>query len=519
MTGPSAPTRTRRFLGGLSVGYVHTALVAVASLWLTPYLLRHLGQHDYGLWLLASQLLLYLGLMDLGVVALLPREVAYASGLPDERREHLRTLVGHSTRIVLWQTPVVVVAGLVVWWFIPAEWEAIRRPLLVVVLAFVAAFPFRIFQAVLQGLQDLSFVGATQVTAWGLGTAVAVVGIMAGLGLYSLAAAWVVTQALSLAACWLRLKVRFPTALPTRLPSLTLSAVRLQFGRGVWISVAQVAQALVSGTDLLVIGTLLGAEAVVPYACTSRLVMLLGNQPQLFMEMALPALSELRAAAPRRRLFEVSTSMTQMMLLLSGGVVSVVLVVNEPFVTWWVGAPRYAGFDLTLLFVVAMVLRHWNITTGYTLFCFGYERRLALTAMAEGLVAVAGMMVLVPLVGLRGAVLASLIATCAVALPVNLRALLREQEVTLSEALTPLRPWLVRFAVFLTGVALFVSFWRVQGILALLAAGSGIAILYGIVMWPTLFVSPLGPMVRHQLQPLVPFVPGLARRLAGEGST
>jgi O-antigen/teichoic acid export membrane protein len=211
--------------------------------------------------------------------------------------------------------------------------------------------------------------------------------------------------------------------------------------------------------------------------------------------------------------------MTQLMLLLSGAVVSVVLVVNEPFVTWWVGAPRYAGFDLTLLFVVAMVLRHWNLTTVYTLFCFGYERRLALTAIAEGLVAVAAMVALVPVVGLRGAVLASLIATCAVALPANLHALLREQEVTLSEALTPLRPWLVRFAVFLTGVALFVSFWPIQGVLALLAAGSGVGILYGVVMWSTLFVSPLGPMVRHQLQPLVGFVPGLARRLAGEGST
>ena len=63
---------------------------------------------------------------------------------------------------------------------------------------------------------------------------------------------------------------------------------------------SQVAQVLVNGTDLLVIGALLGPEAIVPYACTGKLVTLLANQPQLFMQMALPALSELRASGRAR---------------------------------------------------------------------------------------------------------------------------------------------------------------------------------------------------------------------------
>ena len=52
MTDVRTSSRTRRFVGGLSVGYLHTAIVTIVGLWLTPYLLRHLEQHDYGLWLL-----------------------------------------------------------------------------------------------------------------------------------------------------------------------------------------------------------------------------------------------------------------------------------------------------------------------------------------------------------------------------------------------------------------------------------------------------------------------------------
>ena len=60
----------------------------------------------------------------------------------------------------------------------------------------------------------------------------------------------------------------------------------------------------------------------------------------------------------------------------------VVLTLNEPFVSWWVGPDRFAGSGLTALLVFGMLLRHWNVSAVYTLFCFGHERRLAITTAA-----------------------------------------------------------------------------------------------------------------------------------------
>src|SRR5258708_27145169 len=73
-------SRSRRFVDGLVLGYAYQALVMVAGLWLTPFLLSHLGQHDYGLWLTALQMVTYLTLADFGMIALLPRTVAYSTG-------------------------------------------------------------------------------------------------------------------------------------------------------------------------------------------------------------------------------------------------------------------------------------------------------------------------------------------------------------------------------------------------------------------------------------------------------
>lgn len=71
-------TRTGRFVRGLAFGYVNMAVALVVELWMTTFLLRHLGQEDLGIRLIIGQALTYLGLMDFGVVALLPREMSFA---------------------------------------------------------------------------------------------------------------------------------------------------------------------------------------------------------------------------------------------------------------------------------------------------------------------------------------------------------------------------------------------------------------------------------------------------------
>ena len=505
--------RAQRLLGGLGLGYLHTAGAVLVGLWLTPFLLHRLGSHDYGLWLLGTQVVFYLGLMDLGVVALVPREVASASGLPaDDRNLAIEALVGQTARLVLWQLPVVALVGATVVGLLPAEWSLLRGPIVIVVLVFVAAFPFRIFIAVLQGLQDLAFVGTTQLTSWVAGTAVTIVGIFAGLGLYSLAFGWVVTQTVSAGMAWARLVRVFPEVMPRQLPSLTIGALRQQVGRGAWISVSQLAQVLLSGTDLVVIGKLLGPEAVVQYACTGKLITMLANQPQMFMQLAVPALSELRTSALRERLFEVSRSMTQVMLLASGAIVAVVLASNRAFVDWWVGDSQFGGQGLTALLLVGMTVRHVNLTSMYALFCFGNERRLALTSIGDGIVGVTTSFLLVPSLGLYGAAIGPLVATCLISLPNNLRALGREEGVSTAALLNPLVPWLTRLGILIVGIVVFLSMWTLRGVFGIVCLATSVTAAYLILMVPVIRRSPLAAVAASIVQPWTATARAFVRR-------
>ena len=494
-------TRTRRFLGGVGLGYTNQVLVTVAGLWLTPFLLHRIGQHDYGLWLVGAQLLGYLALLDFGIVGLLPRATAYATGRARGvvAAKDLPDIIGQTTYLVLCQVPLVATAAFILWLTIPVGWGSLRMPIGLVMLSFVLAFPLRIFPAVLQGLQDLPFLGKLTISTWLISTSVTVLLILEGKRLYALAAGWLITQFVTAGICYFRLRHKFREVLPKRLPSFSQLAVRGQLKQGFWVSAAQLAQAFLSGTDIIIIGSLVGPLAVVPFACTGKLIGVLANQPQMLMQAAGPALSEMKMAESREKLFQVCTALTQAMLLVSGAVVCVVLTVNKGFVNWWVGAGQFGGLLLSSLLLLIMLLRHWNTTAVYAIFCFGYERRISVTTLLDGLVTVGGAILFVRLFGIIGAPLGALLGVCLVSLPSNLSALARENGVTRSVLLKTLSPWFYRF------VLLVIAAWAASRTyvphsfptIAITAFFS--TVVYGLVMAPLVFREPLAGYARPYL--------------------
>jgi len=507
-------TRTRRFLGGLGVGYASQFALALVGLWVTRFLLGRLGQHEYGLWLVATQLLAYLMLTDLGIVALLPREVAYATGRDstDAHGPALPEVVGQTARIVLWQMPLVALVAGILWLFLPSDWEPLRQPLGVVVLAFVVTFPLRIPPQTLRGLQDLAFLGAIQTGSLLAGTATTVLLVLAGWGLYALATGWAMTQILmGLTALW-RLQRRFPEAIPASWPKVTAEAARYRFGRGLWVSISQIAQVLLNGTEVVIIGKVLGAAAVVPYSCTSKLVQFLANQPQMLMQTAEPGLSEMKTGESRESLLRVANALTRGILIVSGAIVCGVLVVNHGFVRLWVGEAQWGGLTLTALILARSLLGHWDLTSAAAIFAFGYERRLAWVGLANGLLTIALTVPLVRWAGLPGAPLGSLAGVLVLSLPANLSALSRETGVSVARLFAAQWPWAWRFGIMVSAALVAAVVWAPTSLVQLVIGGTAIGTVYALLMIRLVLQPPLSlylhPRLAARLRRLPAFLGG-----------
>ncbi len=499
-------SRTSRFLSGMGFGYSTQILTMIIGFWLVPFLLFRIGQHDYGLWLVGTQIMFYLGLLDIGIIAILPREVAFATGRAGsiQNAVDLPNLIGETVRVVLGQLPFVILGALVAWLMIPADWKALSNPIGLLLIAFVTTFPLRIFAAIIHGLQDYTFAGGLTLFSYVVSTAVTILLIVAGVGLYALAIAWLVLQLMNSLGSWLRLRRHFPGVLPRRLPHLGWERALSRLRQGFWVSLNQIAAVLLTGTDMLIIGKLFGPAAIVPYACTGKLISVLANQPHMLMSAAGPALSQIKAGESRARLSEVCISIAQATLMLSGAIICVVLPINQAFVGRWVGASQYGGYWLTVLILLSMLLRHWNLTVGYTLFCFGYERRLCLTALLDGLLSVAVVVPLVWLYGVVGAPIGMIVGVCLVSLPLNLSALARESGLSLWELIRPLSPWCLRFVALMVGAGALARVWIPNTALLISVTALASALAYAVVMFPLMLRYPLGMYVRPRLFPLVP---------------
>jgi O-antigen/teichoic acid export membrane protein len=344
-------------------------------------------------------------------------------------------------------------------------------------------------------VQDLAFVGRLQLVVWAVGTALTIAFVLAGLGLYSVVLGWVFTQAAGAVGSAVRAWRLVPEVFTWR-GGAGMARPTAYLRRSTWIGLSQVAQVFLAGTDMLVVGKLLGPAVVVPYSCTTKLVSVLANHPHLLMHAAAPALSELRAGGSRERLAALTNALTIVMLVASGAIACVVIAGNALFVGWWVGPSQFGGWPLTLAAVLMMLLRHWNTAATYTLFCFGHDRRNSVTMLADGVVTLAGSLLLVHWLGIVGAPLGSLAGVLLVALPMNLSRISRDLDAPVRVIAGGLTPWLVRMLIA-GGVAGLLA-WHLDGTgfigLAVGAAAAGAT--YAAVMAPLLVRPPLGEFMR-----------------------
>ncbi|AWM39605.1 hypothetical protein GobsT_20500 [Gemmata obscuriglobus] len=484
-------SRTAKIARALTIGYGFQITVAIAGLMLTPFMLSRLGSVDYGRWLVAGQVLALMSLLDLGVTAVLPREVARAVGAVEPVGEVVR----RARWLVWFQTPVVALAAIAVWMGVAFVRPELGEPLAIVLVGFVVQFPLRLYGAVLAGLQDLAFGSAIAAGAWAVTTVVSVGLVMAGYGLVALSVGWTAGQVAAVLATWMRVRMRFPAAQGVSGWPGRASLVRL-IGPSLWTSIRQVSQLLLNGVELIVLGWVAGPTVVVAYVCTTKIVSLVNNQPYLLAISSLPAVAELHAAGNRERVWRACRALGLGMGMVSGLLMLAVLALNAAFVPLWVGPAQYVGPTVTFLAVVAMFVRHMACASGVVLAALRFDALMAVMGLLDGLVFVLSAALWVYLLGPVGVPLGSLTAACLVNGPVTLYVLRTGFGLAPVEVFRWLAPLIVRLAaVLIPFVAFGYSSMASDPAAAGVVAAVGF-IVYAFALYPLLGRDPLRDYTR-----------------------
>ena len=443
-------SRGRKAVIAASFGYVQFGLALIIGIVLVPLMLDRLGSRTWGLWLATGELLAYAGMVDLGVLGVLPWLLAEADGKRD--RESMRRLISNGVAVGAIIGLAYALMAFALWQALPSvlrlttdDRSALGPPLALIVAATALTYPLRIFPATLIGLQDMTFYGAIRIVQSVLNVVVTVVLLLNGYGLYALAWASIVPTLVGVVASAIRLKTLAPDLMTnwTR-PAPKELAPLIVNGFGVWLG--GFGWLLLSSSNALVI-TFLGHPEWVPiFSCTAKVSMAATQLVWLTPDSGLVGLAQLHGEAkgtPRER--HLVGLLQQVHLLLAGAAACALLAFNPTFVARWVGDALFGGLALNALLAFGVVL--YSLVHGLTSAAsiVGSRVQVGILTIVNGAVQLAAAIVLGRWMGLSGVALGGLVAACLTSLPVGLVLLRRAIDFSSWDlAVERVGPWALR---------------------------------------------------------------------------
>jgi O-antigen/teichoic acid export membrane protein len=429
----------QRVLRGSLANYAGRIVGTGTWFFITPFVLHHLGQTGFGLWVLAAALIGYGSLVELGITGAVTKYVAEFRA--QDQTATLEALLG--TALVLYALLGLIV-GVLTLLLIPladgllgaAGLDAAtgRAYVVLVGLTIAVTIPCLLSQAVLSGLHryDLVSLGATLGALFS--AAATVLALLAGAGLLGAVAinllTTLVVQAINqwnLQRCAPQLRIDWRHA--------SRPMARHVAGYSWSILVGRVAKRLKSRTDEIEVAAFMPLSAVAPYALAHRLSELAQTLADQFLRVLLPVASELDAEADTARLRQLYLTSSRLALAILVPLGCSVILLGRPMLTVWVGGEYAdASYLVTLLTLAVLVeTSQWPAVT--VLQGMARHRPVMLVALGSAVANLLLSIVLVRSLGLAGVALGTLIPTTIENLLLVLPYTLRVMHVGLREVL------------------------------------------------------------------------------------
>jgi O-antigen/teichoic acid export membrane protein len=344
-------------LVGLAMGFVTMPLVV-----------HHLGPTQFGLWVLATGLVGYVGILDLGLSPTLVNEAA-ALLARDEPAARARLSETTSTIFALYfglgtlgalALGAVGLAAPALFQVAPEDLATFRTVLLVVGLQTALGLPMSVWNGLLAGLQAFHVVNAIGVATTLARGALTIGLVLSGHGLTTLVtSSFAVTLAGWTASAWCAHR---------RLPGLRVRPSGFRRGRlreigrfSTAMVVWTIAGAALHQLDRTLIAVVLPVAALTTYEVGARLANYSRTVLHSWLSIVMPATSALAARGERGRLRALFLRSTRYLLASYGGIAVALLGLGGPLVRLWMGDGFAESYVVMSLLVLGSVVQSQNV--------------------------------------------------------------------------------------------------------------------------------------------------------------
>lgn len=383
------------------------AVAAIVSFFLSPFLVHHLGNAAYGVWILANSSIAYMALLDLGMRGAVTHFVAkhHALGNHAESSSAVSVALGFRLLIALVVTVAsVTLAALASKIFrMPVDlWQAARWAIVIVGVNLSLALIVGVFAGVLTGLQRFDLVSALAVAQTLLGAAGTVWILKSGYGIVPLAA-MLLAVAILLGILTIGLCLRFYPELRVGVRFLSKGAVKNLWRYSFYLFIIAATGQVIYYTDNLVVGVFLSVEAVAFYAIGGRFIEYFGQLGASLAQTFLPVASNMAAKEQADQLRRLLIHGTRAAVLVSLPIAWALFFRSQTFIGLWMGSAyaQPSGQVLRVLLLSSMALSG-NRVGGNIVLGLGKHKPFAIWQSCEAVANLALSIYLVRRIGILG---------------------------------------------------------------------------------------------------------------------
>ena len=357
--------RLRQLASGVAMNWAATVAAILSTFILSPFVVRRLGDTGYGVWVLVTSTIAYLGLLDLGLRGAVIHFVArhHATGEHDLASQSFST----AFQVRLAMTGVALVATAILAAFIDRFFQipggfvsAARWSAVAVGMGLAATLSCGIFGAVLAALNRfdlLSGITLIQTVLYAAGTAVL---LWAGQGLGPLAMWQMVTVVGSgVAQVWLARKTYPELRLRVR-HRLDFPLLHKIWVFSFYIVLANLTSQVIYFSGNIVAGAFISASAVTIYSIAVRLLEYHRTIVASLWQVFLPVASGMHAQKDKEGVHTLLIQGTRAAVLLSWPVLTTLLFRGGSFVGLWMG-PEYGPPSHAVLRI--LIVSHYALVT------------------------------------------------------------------------------------------------------------------------------------------------------------
>jgi O-antigen/teichoic acid export membrane protein len=441
----SPPSQPANYTRNVVSTYVNAIVLAVVALVVTPVLTHHLGVVRFGVWALIGSLIPYFELLELGFANSTITYVARHRESGGNDVIH-RTL---NTSFFVLMVPGFLAAGaaVIVAVFLPDIVTSIphdvinQARILLLLLAFdmAVSIPGDTFGGALIAIQRYDVVNTTlaivtvlQAVAW-----VIVLELHGGL-----IALGIVTVALSLCGQLSRFLLlrRFLPQLSVSYRAFDRSILRSFLSQTGWFSLGEVATAVVSGVDVIIVGIVVGVRAAAIFTLGYRLASLPARAVTPPADVVFPYAGQLAGRGDREGMRAITQTVTRRVMSIALPGAGAIMLLAFPAVRAWVGPNFHKSAEVAIILAAAVIFTALTVTPRAVVSGSGEPKVPTLVLSAEAVLHVGLAIALCHFFGLLGAAEAALISTVLMEAIVLLPMLYRKLQMGLRAQLA----WLLR---------------------------------------------------------------------------